>query len=186
MRKTNSDGSTFSSYNIHLNDETRHYMYHQSCLAVKESLQVLDTIDDINEQLRGIASKCHKCVKLHGNMMETLKEFSTESNFLVTLEEENGYEIVGGDRDDNEGERVENSEVKREECNENKNKENEEEIVIIDKGDIVMCTGGEERGANKYCTVMDVSPSRKTFILCDSEGKTFRKYAHCIQKYPRN
>ena len=140
---------------------------------------MLDTIDDIREKLRGISSKCHKNLKLHGNMVEALRNRYFETDYKITLEEEeeeeNRVDEYGNlvDRNDNEGEREEK---------ENENLENKDFTIL--KGDIVMCTGGKEREENKYCPVLKVSESRKTYILRDSEGKTFRKFAHCVQKFP--
>ena len=57
-----------------------------------------------------------------------------------------------------------------------------EEMSEIQVGDLVVCTRGRELGRKRPCTVVDVSESKKSFILEDSNGRCFRKYRHTIAK----
>ena len=170
------DNTTYTSYNVCLDKDTKHFVYHQSCLAVKDSLQMLDKIDDINGSLEAIASKCHKSLMLHANMVEKLREDYFESNYRVTLEQDDevGVEDLSDFFD------------AREVDDEEEERKMREKMKIINVGDIVTCTGGERRGASRYCSVVQVSKSRKTYILRDEEGNEFQKYSHCISKYNIN
>ena len=60
--------------------------------------------------------------------------------------------------------------------------ENEEEEGEIKVGDVVYCTCGRELGGTQGCTVVEVSPSKKTFVLLDHRGRHYRKYRKCIAK----
>ena len=52
----------------------------------------------------------------------------------------------------------------------------------IKVGDMVVCIGGKKLGGRQRCTVVEVSDSKKTYILEDSEGVRFRKHRHTIEK----
>ena len=42
-------------------------------------------------------------------------------------------------------------------------------------GDSVVCVGGPRQGSSKFCTIVDVSKTKKTLIVKDEEGAEFRK-----------
>ena len=49
-------------------------------------------------------------------------------------------------------------------------------------GDTVMCVAGANLGSSKYCTVTEVSKTKKTYIVEDSHGNKFRKWKKSLQK----
>ena len=55
-------------------------------------------------------------------------------------------------------------------------------LTEIEVGDTVVCVGGTKLGDSMYCTVVQISDSKKTFILQDSSGNIFRKWKRNIQK----
>ena len=141
-------------------------------------MALLDKVDDIQESLRHVERQCHRTLKHHASIVDVLSRDSKVSNYTVMLseevdlhedDEEERMEFLGG---------IKEEEVEEEE-RETVEEDDEHEIKV---GDMVVCIGGKKLGGRQRCTVVEVSDSKKTYILEDSEGVRFRKHRHTIEK----
>ena len=160
MKENGTNAANYHPYHLNFDEETtKNYIHHQSKIVVEQALEMLEHIDEVHGSIRAMASNCHRMLKHHASIVEY---FEKNNSILRYGEEE-------------EEEEMEVSEKKEGE----KKLEEDEQIKM---GDIVYCVSGRELGGMQGCTVVEVSPSKKTFVLLDHRGRQFRKYKKCIKK----
>ena len=172
--------ANFYNYKVRLDDNTKNFVRHQSNIVVAEQLQMLEKIDEVRELLNEISYTANRSVMHHSNIVHDLGEDAFGEEFTITLRED-----VENGEDGSLGGTTEESESVEEEANSLVEEEPRLNVMLlteIEVGDTVVCVGGTKHGESMYCTVVQISDSKKTFILQDSSGNIFRKWKKNVQK----
>ena len=143
------NNKTYLPYHLNFDNEAKSYIHIQSRIVVDKALEMLEHIDEVHGMIRAIASDCHHMFKHHASIVEY---FQRNDSIQMYCAEDNM-------------EAIEINEVDRGENNVEEDK--------IKSGDLVYCLSGRELGGMQGCTVVEVSPSKKTFILVDHQGRHF-------------
>ena len=166
----------YHRYHATFDGETKNFVSHQSRVLVEDTLRLLEDVDELRTVLEKVAKKCHQTLKHHASMVETLGRNPHGRGYNILIAED--IEV----RDDEE---LDEDGVKEEE-RETVEEEDEEEMwrrdCEIRVGDMVKCVDGKKLGNMVYCEVVDVSPSKKTYVLKDKDGNKFRKYEKYLRK----